>query len=52
MYLYHDVVFVDSRATAESLAERGMTTVCLSWRDPQAILKDITLLGEVMFSMK
>jgi len=46
--LPHDVVFVDSRATAESLAERGMTTVCLSWRDPQAILKDITLLGDVM----
>jgi iron complex transport system substrate-binding protein len=43
-----DIVFVDSRTTAEMLAARGFTAVCLSWHDPEAILKSIALLGNVM----
>jgi len=46
--LPHDVIFVDSRVTADTLSERGFSTVCLSWRDPFAILKSISLLGEIM----
>lgn len=46
--LPHDVAFVVSKTSAESLASKGFCVVALYWNDDESIKKTITLLGDVM----
>ncbi len=48
MALPSDLVLVESAATADMLAARGINAYCLSWRDPDAVTETITRLGDVM----
>lgn len=46
--LPHDVAFVVSKSSAESLSQRGFCVVALHWNDDKSIKNTMTLLGNVM----
>lgn len=46
--LPHDVAFVVSKTSADSLAAKGFCVVALYWNDDASIKKTMTLLGDVM----
>lgn len=46
--LPHDVAFVASKSSAESLAAKGFCVVSLYWNDDKSIKNTMTLLGDIM----